>query len=460
MRKYFSKPATRMIVFVAVFLVGAYLSLGQVSTKGKPIKKPPKPVDPPSEPLAFALHNIAASDFCGSLHLFQQLPGLQYEKTWTGGSEDVANYWSMQIADANNDGELDLVAGAEIRTKVRNEIFQNVLVEAFQTGDTTAPSFRGPEVLDTMMTWLTRVLVADVDGIPGNEIILKTGQEIHVYTLDIGWNVIWSNIHKALPEAPGVYYKDITLGDVNPDGSRNIIASACNYDLDPDEGFLRIFSGNSLEFNDYYPMRADHHSGNPDLIDIDCYYIEDIRAFNLDADPELEILSTSQAHDFNYSDRKHDYFHFTHLHVWDWDYDSGTYIPLADYKVDNLNVYLSIASFDVGYIEPGRIGVVIGTHSGLETVTILAWDNGTNSFSELISGDTPFVTGGEIGEVWHVSLADVDGNSIDEIIFSGANPNAEKAYLGVHRWDFANGLIPVWTYVDESCDRFRTHGAN
>lgn len=441
---------TKLLVMVgalAVLLI--FAGIGQLMAQQTHIqKKPVIPPDPPS-PLVLSDHNIAAADFCGGLHVLNQKEIFQYEESWQGGTPGVFSYHSVQIEDVNGDGEKDLIAVAMNLGDKKNNYDTKIFFEIYEQGAVDAPVFTSPQISDKNTFWRARVLVTDLNKDGLKEVILKTGREIHVFSFSIDWNILDSYSHSVINQA--ISYSDIAVGDIRGDGTPYLIVTAADYRVNPYEGFIRVFNGASLTFSDYFPLRDDFYSQN-----IDYYYLEDVKLFNLDADPELEVITTSQAHDYNYSDRKHAYYCYTHLHVWDWN-GTDDYVPMADFRVNNLSPYGNIATFDVGYIAHDTIGIALSGHAGENTFTILTLDP-QQKLNEELHGTTSDITSDLGEEIWGVTLTDINSDGIDEIIVSGSTVS-NKYYIEVFRW-VNNELISIWNKMDAACNRIRTHIAD
>ncbi|MFH1934524.1 MAG: VCBS repeat-containing protein [Pseudomonadota bacterium] len=444
----------QLLIIICLFLVlMAPAQITFITGNPNPRVKPPKPDDPPEPPsvLQFAEHNIAAADFCGGLHLLNQTDGLQYEKTWQGGTAGVTSYFSLQIADVNVDGKKDMVAGAVNLGDRKNNNDTLIFFEIYEEEATDQPVYTSPLLLDAGTSWRTRVLVADLNQDGFQEVILKTGTQIHVFSFYSDWS-LRDHYYQTNISNPNISYRDIAVGDIFGDGTLYLIVPAIDFSAPPYEGFVRLFRGDCLSYVDTFPLRDSSYDPN-----IDYCYLEDVRLFNLDGDSELEVLATSQAQDYNYSDRKHNSYSYTHLHAWDW--NGPELIPLANFRVNNLNPLSSIAHFDVGLIGPAEVGVVLSGHGGVDTATVLGWNTADNSFHEIIHGAAVDITNGTGQEIWGITLADIDGDGIEEILFSGASSSNRKAYLEVFRW-WNGGLLSIWNFIDASCERYRTHIAD
>jgi hypothetical protein len=456
-----SKTSLVITVFViaaAIVFVGFVGIQAQVKIQVKPDNpgKPPKPEEP-IPPLSLADHNLVMGDACGDLWVMRQSEPYNYVEAWKGGSPDVDSYYSLQLVDVTGDDIPDLVAAGVIMGGRKDDFASKTVLEVWspllEEGQSN-PVFRA-EIFNDILEWHARVEVGDVDGDYIQDIVLKTHKQVDIFSAG-DFEHWWT-----YEAGSDFMFSGLALGNLITDVGREVIVGVREYDGSSYRGFLRVFEVRGTE--DYtvkdFDWTASHDEG------IVCYYLEDFRTYDLDGDGTLEIFSTSQAHDYNYPVRRRAYSYFTHLHVWEWDWQDAKYVPLTEFRVDNLHQYLSIASFDVGKLDDGTIAVVLGTHGGdNSTLTVLGWEEGVleeGVFNELIHGPTPVVTGGTGGEIWAVTLDDIDGDDYDEIILSG-NAGGEKFYVAyVEMFDWTEGgLLSLWNKIDQACVWVRTHITN
>ena len=430
-----------------------------MKTQDKPVKIPKPPKDEePSSPFSLAEHNLVTGDACGDLRVMHRNDDpqadeyLEYTEGWKGGSSDIDDYYSLQLAEVTGDGYVDLVAAGVVMGGRNNDFASQTVLEVWSgdPNEETNPVFRYV-IMNDWLEWGTRIEVCDIDGEGTPDIVLKRRKQIDIFSAE-DFDLWWSEA-----AGPDQTFAGMALGNATGDGSREVILGVREYAEASYYGYLRVYNFDNFDTEED-PSFAIVNLGPHDSM-IDCNYLEDIRTYDLYGDETLEILSTSQAKNYNYPLRKRDYSFFTHLHVWHKTEDG--YKTLTEFAVDNLGDYLSIAIFDVGEFEDGTKAVVIGSHGSVDSVTILGWDNFNIEFIQLDHGATPDVTGGTGGAIWAVSLDDADGDGYDEIILSGWNASGRKNQYYIEVFDGSyGGVTSLWNKIDQTCTWIRTHITN
>lgn len=201
--------------------------------------------------------------------------GSGYENIW---SVELVDYYCAAIGDADNDGKREIVAVTRSMNREKGKTSYDIFFDVYKEGESGVWT-RSEAVIEDRTWWANEITITDVDGLPGNEVVMKTPHWLAIYKFSEGTFKIESSSNSFVG-GPMTYLQSVAVGDVDADGLNEIIASARVVGPGAgNEGYLCIFQDITLEDPSIMPIDASMGG-------------KTLRVGNLDDDEYLEICST------------------------------------------------------------------------------------------------------------------------------------------------------------------------
>lgn len=244
---------------------------------------------PPITPMRQA--NLATTEFGGHLRVWNYIASSdEYSNTWS--TENNA-YLAATFGDLMNDGSTELLAIAiqESPDQPSQWITFDVYAPSGssqwrQIGSST--DLAGIDVEQHPQN--VALFIEDVDGQPGNEVILMTPYYIRLYQYSIAsasFNLITSKETAAFVDGLQVYFESMDIGDVDADGQNEIVLSLNTLDV---ENHAYIVICHDAALTDYMLFTVDADLGTQGTLTLS-NHARSLRLGDLDGDGDLEICS-------------------------------------------------------------------------------------------------------------------------------------------------------------------------
>jgi hypothetical protein len=247
------------------------------------------------------------------------------------------NLAAVRLADVEGDGPLELVYGDAQWGEV------HVL-----EGATGVEKWR----VNNPEHGITDIAVGDVDGDGGAEIVFGAGQSStgadHLYVADsVSHAIEWESL-----DENGPYY-GIAFGDVDADAAPELVHTSFQSDSGYDDGIYFV--------HDAVSKALEHRSGPVDTYNFNGVWR--VRAANVDADPQLELLITSGN---GYTGSVYCFDGLTHAEQWRTSIPNGLSVrslQLDDLEGDSsLELVASVGQEHTG--APGHFAYVFDAATG------------------------------------------------------------------------------------------------
>ncbi len=319
----------------------------------------PPPI-PPITPIKPAF--LATSEFGGRLRIWDyNYSSGEYEVLW---SAESMFYDSIAMGDVNNDGKKE-VLGTKTR-KGLDGTYYEIIFEVYNEVDSyhwerIKSNGQMEGVKEDQKYKNHEIVVADVDGEPGNEVIMKTHHWLVVYK----YSEVEGDFKKLSSTNPFVDGKTVTLEsliirDIDRDGINEILVSA-NEEENENKGYLLIYQDFSLTGFVIVPINA--HLG-PSIQ----YYVElgnkfrhnSLRVGDLEGDGSIEICSSGYRKESNVSRKWYEGGAFRlegdlyEVYLFIWDSNGNLLHEIFVYEVHYWD--LPTLTFDIGDVDPNHVG--------------------------------------------------------------------------------------------------------
>jgi len=441
MSKFRNLKLFSLVCILAFALV--FIGFHFLQAQGKPDKdKPPGKPKPPPPALSLDYGDIVTTE-SNALRVwnYNEAP---YDPIW---STESPGYRSVAVGDVDGDGMKEIVVPEiqEVKGRGRNaasylKIFLNIYKEGESGIWKSTEDYEEGYIFEDELYSHTEVMIADVDSVQGNEVILLTYHNLVVFRY-VGENFIIVNsidYKKFDPtEDERSHFCAVTAGEVPGSGETSenrIIVSFCNSHSDTGSVYilnedLSLCEPIPVEIEGETQVFLGRHS---------------LRVADLDGDSysSPEICSTGY-----YGRSKDNGVGWkAYVIVWDWN-DGGEWVqkqrllPGWDGEPEN--------SFPYVYLDTGDLN-----SNGDEEIVVSANLPGYSGDYQLILYDyiAGFTPGPMISPVpariYDVEVGDTSGDESNEIVVAGrARGGANLVfYLEV----FGSNLEPLWRRVGEN----------
>ncbi len=370
-----------------------------------------KQQEPPPIPLLelYPVNIVTAQPGGDGLLKVWGYPGMEelYDNIWT--TEGI-HHASVAIGDADNNGLTEIVAPTYRRVREGTgksgkdsyyEMFFNVYNDE-ENNDEENIWLSSEIFMEDGPYWTHEITIADVDGLddvngnPGNEVVMITTTQLVVYRYEgAEFNIISSTI----PSVNGytLDLESVTVGDIDGDNVNEILVSANAEGVD-NLGYVLIFDFDGATLNPF-----------PEILPIDANLSgQSLRVGDLNGSEGLEICSTGY--------RKVDDIYEAYIFIWD---SRGSLINdghriFAGFEYENRPwVHLDVGDID------GVLGdeIVLGS-SHPDLLILYSWDgNNLNHIGEGINPEG--IHPGCNIMINKVYIADADCDDVNEIIACG-----------------------------------------
>jgi len=422
-----------IIISFAIILVcmGADFIPAQVNIAKKP-PKPPPPV-PEEKPLILESKNIVTvgrGNIGGVIQIWGNETPVQDQPIWTYEH----SYSAVAIGDVDGDSltrEIVVPSGVLITEgKGKNKstyarTFLNVYKEGVSGG------WKSSYDLGEDIGWVTKdstvalydIVLGDVDGIPGNEVIMNSSGWLLVFKYDEVWDnfKIIGSCHKSdlaylFDQDTILIFNSVVTGNIDDTIPGDEIFLTVNV-VGEDSACLFAFSFSEGEINYLGYTKPDAQISYSSLC-----------AGNLDEDSNLEICAPC----YEYVPGT-DGLYQGYIYVWDW-YSNSFSVPIkiqagSSSTTTYFSQHLAVGELDV--ITPGE-ELVFVTNPGQELVVYNISDTDSPLRSYLLPEDISLGT---------LNIADFINDGINEIVGTGTS----NGYL--YHVVFGVGFGIKWEYI-------------
>jgi len=350
------KPAfniKRMVILVSSI---AIISLAIWSNVLVPIS-PITPVTPIRQAY------ITTSEFGGRLRIwgYNESSG-EYEVLW---SVESMFYESIAMGDVDNNGKNE-VLGTKTR-KGSDGTYYEIIFDVYNEVDSDhweriKSNGQMEGVKEDQKYKNHEIVVADVDGEPGNEVIMKTHHGLVVYKYsEAEGDFKKLSSTNSFVDGKTVTLESLIIRDIDRDGINEILVSANDEEIE-NKGYLLIYQDFSLTEFVIVPINA--HLGPSTQ-----YYVElgnkfrhnSLRVGDLEGDGSIEICSSGYRKESNVSRMWNDGYSVYSLegdlyevYLFMWDSNGNLLHEIFVYEVHYWG--LPTLTFDIGDVDPNHVG--------------------------------------------------------------------------------------------------------
>ena len=371
---------------------------------------------------------IATSEFGGRLRIWD------YDESANGyhvlQNMESAFYEALAFGDLDNDGEIELV-GTQIR-KSPNDSYYEVSLDIYKAGDNahwehvySIASLEG--IKEDKQYKHQEVVVVNVDGKPGKELVVKTHDWLGVYKYSETENKFTKlSSTKVFVEGKRVVFESIVVEDIDNDGLTEIVVSANDYKSEH-QGCLLIFQDSSLTHFVQVPVDAHLGPSCPQCVEIVNKKLHhSLRVGDLDGDGSMEICSSGYRKESNVSRKWYENGGAYRLegdlyevYLFMWDSDGNLLQETFVYEVHYWG--FPTLTFDVGDVDPNHVGDEIAYWFNVGTEKK---ESGDYEYYKLA---LCYFEESTLNELWSatsegcrsVHIADSDGDGYNQIVVSG-----------------------------------------
>jgi hypothetical protein len=385
------------------------------------------PLPPPITPIKPTF--LATCEWNGRLRIWsynQSLGDFQVVHT-----VERAYYESIALGDIDTDGVSELLCTKTFRTP--DDLSFRVALDVYKVLETgcweriTTIHLLEPIEEDRMYSD-HEIVVSEVDGKPGNEVVIKTHDWLTVYQYsEESGTLVNLSSKKAVVDEMTVIFESVVVGDIDEDGLAEIIVSA-NDPTKIQQGYLMIFQDASLQTFEITSIDAHLGPTSPQGVDLGKRYRHHtVHVGDVDGDGDLEICSSGYrcttgedewtVEEFWFDEN---YYRDTiHLYLFIWDHNGEllceNYISKNYYWHPASAQYTGFQTlvFDIGDINLDHIGDEIAY-----------WFTSEYEYPHVILSS---LEGTELKEIWRTTtdggrnlyIADADGDGDREIVLGG-----------------------------------------
>lgn len=245
---------------------------------------------PPIAPARQAF--LATTEFGGRLRVWSYMASSdEYVDVW---STDHNAYLAATFGDLTNDGSTELLAIAIQPSPDHHSHW--IILDMYTPSDSSQWQQIGSSedlagVAVEQHPQNVALFIDDVDGQPGNEVILMTPYYIKVYqysTDSASFNAISIKEATAFIDGVQAHFESLAIGDVDADGQREMVLSLNAIAV---ENHAYIVICQDATFTDYLLFTVDAHLGTQGTLTLS-NHARSLRLGDLDGDGALEICTT------------------------------------------------------------------------------------------------------------------------------------------------------------------------
>jgi len=418
------------LVFILSFtLVFVGLSILQAQSKGKP-DKPGKPEQP--SPLVLNPGNIVTNEY-NAVRVWD-CTYEPYDAFNPVLSTKTPGHFSVAVGDVDDDGLREIVVPEIKGTPKRGKkddfkIFLNI----YKEGESGIWHSTEKYAYIADQARHAQVMIADVDGIPGNEVILMTYKHLAIFKYAEGGSgdELFAMTFSTAEEY-GIYsFVAVTAGNVvdGNDGDEIIVSAFDSRDTER-SGYVFILDEFFIEIGTI-------------TSDLSHTHLYSLCAADLNGDNVDEICATGSI--YCGSD---DGGVLWQAKVFVWKLVDGEYscssLLIPGWKTEPVNMYPYLC-LDVGELN-GEPSIVVSANSGYQDYYLYIYNYDANVLSLSYPDNGGFgLFLPDADHVYDVEVGDVDGDTSNEIVVAGTAKVVTCFYLEV----FGSNFNSLWKRIGE-----------